>query len=252
MNIADQYKIKSFFKIVLVLNLILAFPSNSIAAVMSSSNYQIISDSVNAFGNQSDSDSYTMDDAAGELIAGPGESTSYSANQGYPVDGDKFLSLNCPSLVTMTPITGTGQSNLSSNSAVCNIKTDSTTGYTISWQASNTDMANGQGDKINAYTPVTTNVPEIWSITNTDSEWGARLGASSTTKDTDRWGTVDTYAGGKWLNVSTSLTELISRNDQTDLTGDNEVIMFGAEIGSNKFQPSGTYSVNVTITASIQ
>lgn len=67
--------------------------------------------------------------------------------------------------------------------------------------------------------------------------------------DTGVWGSADTYAGGKWIYIKTSSAQIAQRNSATSLSGDGEVVWFGAEVGSSAFQPTGTYSANVTMTA---
>jgi hypothetical protein len=149
----------------------------------------------------------------------------------------------------MGTIVGTGQSALTgSSSAQCTIVTDDPAGgYQLTWEASSATMQSGS-DTIAAYTPGTTDTPETWSVASTDSEWGAHVGSTSTTVDTGEWGSADTYAGGKWLNVGTSSRTIVERTNPTSAEGDSELIWFGAEIGSNKLQPTGNYDVNVTFT----
>jgi hypothetical protein len=158
------------------------------------------------------------------------------------------ISITSPTDITMNPITGTGQSTIDSNNyRTWNVKTNNATGYALSWQASTAAMTSGS-DTIAAYTPAVANTPEAWSVASTDSEWGAHLGSASTTADTATWGAQDTYSG-KWLNIATSSRTLVTRNTETLAAGDDEIVYFGAEIGSTKAQPSGTYTVNVTMTA---
>lgn len=159
------------------------------------------------------------------------------------------ISITCTDTVTMGGITGTGQSALATNSATCTVITTNSGGYSLTWQASAATMNSG-GDTIAAYTPGAPNTPETWSVAGADSEWGAHMGASSTTVNTTTWGALDTYAGGKWLNVvSGSTFEVANRASETAAGGDSEIVFFGAEIGASHFQPSGTYTVDVTMTA---
>ena len=173
------------------------------------------------------------------------------------LDINATISISCDETVTMATITGTGFSGSitgpgATNEADCNIKTINSSGYQLAWQASTAYMQNENGDQINAYTPVTSDTPEVWSVEASMSEWGARIKSSST--DPDRtagaiWGiTGDTYAG-RFLNVGTSSFTVANRSTETDQTGSNETILFGAEIGSNKFQPTGTYTTDVMMTA---
>ena len=90
----------------------------------------------------------------------------------------------------------------------------------------------------------------IWSVASSASEWGAHLASTSTSVNTTTWGAADTYAGGKWLNVNNAATYTIAtRNTETAAGGDSEIVYFGAEVGSTVLQPTGTYTVNVTMTA---
>ena len=166
------------------------------------------------------------------------------------LDVGSTISVTCTDTVTMNGITGTGQSSIdSSNRATCNVKTTNSGGYKLEWQASSATMASG-GDTIAAYTPASADTPETWSVAAADSEWGGHLGSTSTTADTTTWGAADTYAGGKWLNVNNAAVfQVVQRTSETSSGGDDEYIYFGAEVGANKWQPDGTYTVNVTMTA---
>jgi hypothetical protein len=165
------------------------------------------------------------------------------------LDINATISISCTDTITLGTITGTGQSALTSNDATCNIKTNNSSGYGLTFEASNNNLTNPNGDTIGGYTPTVTNTPETWSVEASLSEWGAKLNSNSTTYNSTTWGSADTYAGGKWLNVSTTAHQIITKTTETTQSGDNEIIRFGAEIGSNKFQPTGTYTTNVTMTA---
>lgn len=225
------------------------FPS-PIWAEMSSTNYQINPDSINFMGiGDASSTNYQLGDTGGEVATGVSTSTNYKNEAGFwHMSMDYHISISSPGDVVMGAITGHGQSALTTNSATWNIDTDNPAGYSLTWKASAATMTSGS-DNIAAYTPTIGSTPEIWSVASTDSEWGGHLGKDSTTVNTTTWGVADTYAGGKWLNVSTSDFQIASRTSRTSAAGDDEIIFFGAEIGNDKFQPSGTYTVNVTITA---
>jgi hypothetical protein len=163
------------------------------------------------------------------------------------------ISLNCPSSVALSGITGTGYSslgNLAANNMInCQIVTNNSLGYKLSWTASSTNMTSGS-DTIAAYSPASAGVPETWSVAAANSAWGARVATTSSRYSTWLWGAAaansDTYAGGKWLNVSTSAFDIASSTVST--VGDNEYVIFGSQIGASKVQPTGTYAVNVTFT----
>ncbi|MDP1884342.1 MAG: hypothetical protein Q8L10_03145 [Candidatus Moranbacteria bacterium] len=185
--------------------------------------------------------------------------TTYSVNGDGSISGETTvgsslpieatIALACTDTLTLNPITGTGQSAIdAANEATCNIKTNNSNGYKLEWSASQENLTNATSDTISGYLPATPDTPEIWTIDQATSAWGARLKSTSTDPDTDLWGTSDGYAG-KWLNVSAAAYQIIVRSTETLQTGSEQIIQFGSEIGSNKFQPTGTYTGSVVMTA---
>lgn len=217
---------------------------------MGSTNYAIDSDVIGASGDIGNSSNYQLNDTTGEVGTGDSASTNYGVQAGFWSASNVItVSITSPSNVSMGAITGTGQSILTTNAATWNIKTNNSAGYSLAWQASAAAMTSGT-DTIAAYTPASANVPEVWSVAGSDSEWGAHVGAASTSVNTSAWGIADTYAAGKWLNINnaTPLT-IATRSSATSIPGDDEIIYFGSEVGSSKLQPTGTYAVDVTMTA---
>lgn len=154
---------------------------------------------------------------------------------------DTSISISSPSNVTLGTITGTGSS--SEGTAAWTITTNNSAGYKLEWTASAATMSNGT-DTIAAYTPAVANTPETWSVSTSASEWGGRLKSSSTDTNVE-WGTDSTSE--KWLNVSTTARQIISRATAT--SGSTENLAFKAEIGSGKVQPTGSYNTDIVITA---
>lgn len=168
---------------------------------------------------------------------------------GVNLQVDSTITITCPVSISMSPITGTGQSTVDSdNEATCNIKTNNSAGYKLEWAAATTYLENANSDQIAAYTPGIADTPEVWSVGASVSEWGARLKSTSTDTAAE-WDTGNDGYSGKWLNVATSARQIVSRATETVSAGSDEIIQFGAEVGSAKFQPTGTYDVDVTMTA---
>lgn len=154
------------------------------------------------------------------------------------------ISITAPSDATIGAITGTGVGTAAD--VTWNIKTNNSAGYKLEWQASAAAMTSGS-DTIAAYTPAVANTTETWSVAAADSEWGARLKSASTDANAE-WGTDTTSE--KWLNVNNAaVREIVSRATETLSTGSDEIVSFKAEVGASKWQPTGTYTVNVTATA---
>ncbi|TAK95294.1 hypothetical protein EPO05_04550 [Patescibacteria group bacterium] len=195
--------------------------------------------------------------AAVAAFGGVGIKTVVAATDNDPItvnlNVNATIAINCSEPITMGAITGTGKSDLTTNSTTCNVKTNNNAGYKLEWTASTAAMTSG-GDTIGAYTPGTSNIPETWSVGAAAAEWGARLSSTSTTAEAE-WGTddqsgVDYGTTSKWLNVATSARQIADRvGTKTSAGGDDEVVNFGAEVGSSIFQATGTYTVDVTFTA---
>lgn len=172
-----------------------------------------------------------------------------------------MIALSCDDSVTMNALVGTGKSTTDGNNvADCIVTTNNANGYKMEWQASSDDMMNAQSDHFTAYSPSASGTPEVWNIPNTTSAWGAKLAATSEgynggsggsgyTYPGSGWGSDDSYASGKFLNVATTPFQIMQKSAETDVDGESQSVLFAAEIGHDKIQPTGTYSVNVTITA---
>jgi hypothetical protein len=189
------------------------------------------------------------------------------------LDINSTISIGCNTSVSMDAIVGTGKSDITlagnkatNNVAMCNIKTSNSSGYKMEWNSSSTHEATGAlksttnaSDTIGGYTLSASS--ETWSIAPTASEWGAKLGASSEGYGTGDaggdysyasaggWGTDDGYTGGKWMNVPTTSFQIMQKSTETDVDGEYQYLVFGAEIGADKLQPTGTYTQEVTVTA---
>ena len=154
------------------------------------------------------------------------------------------ISISAPADVSLGTITGTGTSSV--GTATWTVTTNNSGGYKLEWQASAATLTSGS-DTIAAYTPAVADTPETWSVAASASEWGARLKSASTDAAAE-WGTDD--ASEKWLNVNNAAArQIVSRTTETDAAGSAETVAFKAEVGSSKFQPTGSYTVNVTATA---
>jgi DNA primase len=178
------------------------------------------------------------------------------------LDINATIALSCDPSVTMNAIVGTGKSTINTNNqANCTVTTNNSNGYKMEWQASTDAMLNAQNDPFAAYSPSASGTPETWTIAASTSAWGAKLAATSEgynggtggsgyTYPGTGWGMDDTYTSGKFLNVSSADPfQIMQKSTETDVDGETQSIMFGAEIGADKIQPTGTYTTQVTITA---
>ncbi len=154
------------------------------------------------------------------------------------------ISISSPADVNLGSTTGTGDTGPSGGSASWTVTTNNSTGYKLEWSTDTAEMSSGS-DVINAYSPGSADTPEAWSVDAADAEWGARLSSASTDANTSEWGTDGDDE--KWLNVATSPREIVTRNSET--AGSTETVYFRVQVGANHTLPTGTYSTNVTMTA---
>ncbi|OQA03349.1 MAG: Calx-beta domain protein [bacterium ADurb.Bin400] len=228
--------------------------------ISSSETYAMPDFVVGAGGQTSASEQYKLDDTVGEPDTDESRgSETYKIKSGFwnlnPLSSAISLSASLETIV-LGGIIGSGksnESNLSANSVILNVETANTNGYNLSWRTTaatsrtNATLENEYGDTINAISVGAS--PSLWPDLASSSGWGARLGLSSTTYDSSAWGDSDTYSLGKWLGITNIDHNFISRNSATSVEGDDEVVILGAEIGANKIQPTGAYTVNVIFTA---
>lgn len=183
------------------------------------------------------------------------------------------ISNSCTATLNIGTITGTGDSATSGNwygdgdYTRCIIITNNSTGYTFGWLVSTGTGAAGArtgtghmngfvaGNRIAPFKPTTASTPITFTVSSTDARWAGRLSSSGSSTNTGagmHWG-ADSLAGtDRWLNVATGSTvNIAKRNTQTyQYSGsDAEVVGFRAKIGASYLQPTDTYKVTVTFTA---
>lgn len=230
-----------FSTLVAACALFLSLPT--LHAAQESALYAIPTDSQNAGGGErARSANYMLSDTLGEAAIGPSGSANYDLNAGYRQTLETFLSLAGPASINLGTITGNGQATAEGTWTVI---TDASAGYSLTWLASSATMISGS-DTIGPYTPASANVPETWSVAAADAEWGGRLRSSSTDVAAE-WGTDVTSE--KWLNVATAQRAIVTRTSRTSVGGSTEIVQFRTEIGASRSQPTGAYSVTVTMTA---
>lgn len=147
------------------------------------------------------------------------------------------VSINTPSDVNMSPdITGTGSST---GSAIWTVTTNNSSGWKLEVNAStNPAMQSGSNTFAN-YTETSTGVPETWSIAAAASEFG--FGATGSYVETK-------FGADKYMGFATTTKEQVS-HQAASTAGSDTTVIFKAEVGSSKLQPTGSYSATITATA---
>ncbi len=196
-------------------------------------------------GDEARSTNYHLIDTIGEPNIGPSASNNYNLRAGYrqTTSSDVFLSISGSTTVNLGTIVGAGQRT---GTGKWTVITDADAGYSLSWRASTAAMVSGS-DSIPAFGPSVADTPDSWSVAASSARWGGHLSVTSTDTAAE-WGAND-GVGSKWLNVATSNRTIVTRTSRTALAGSNEYVNFRAEVGSTAIQPTGTYTVTITMTA---
>lgn len=147
------------------------------------------------------------------------------------------ISLNSPADVNMSPdITGTGAAT---GSTTWTVTTNNSAGWKLEVNASTTPAMTSGANSFANYTETVPGTPETWSINSTDSEFG--FGATGSYIETK-------FGAAKYMGFSTTAKEQVSHQGTT-ASGSDTTVIFKAEVGSSKSQPTGAYQAIVTATA---
>jgi hypothetical protein len=146
------------------------------------------------------------------------------------------ISLNTPSDVNMGTITGTGSV---SGDATWTVTTNNSSGWKLEVETDQTDTMHSGSDVFTDYTEGTPGTPETWSVAASASEFG--FGATGSFIETK-------FGAAKYMGFNSTAKEQVSHGS-AETAGDDTVVIFKAEVGSSKSQPTGNYSSTVTATA---
>lgn len=160
----------------------------------------------------------------------------------FPGTALAYVSISSAADLNLAAIPGTG--GASEGTVTWTVATDAVLGYSLTVQASGAPAMTQNSYNIPDY-PATT--PETWSVASTSAAFGFSTQGPST--PTATWGTPASGAG-KYRGFSgTSPIEIANRVLPT--AGENTTVYFRAEVGSSRFQVSGTYTATITATATV-
>jgi hypothetical protein len=206
-------------------------------AQMSSGNYKINADSLNAGGAESGSTNFKLGDTLGEAVIGEGTSASYKEKAGFWFMVNTYLTLavdgNTEDLGTLlagTPVTG---------QTVVSVTTDSWNGYSLQVSEDHpmrhtdtvTDIANHNG---------TIAAPLLWADPN---HQGFGFTITNGTGVDPKWGSSPNF---KYAAFPGSATEAHAKSGYKSAVDDTT---FGYKADVAASQKSGAYSCTVTYTA---
>lgn len=246
---------------IIIVAVLVALLSTGIAQayVASSTNYRILSDSINFGGGNSSSTNYTIEDTLGEIGTGTSTSSSYNIRAGYQamqVDASISITttLSTAADSTLSPSLTSGQSGSASGSTAWTVTTNNPSGYTLSLSASTDPALQSSSDSFADYDPSGANPDYDWSIESSESAFGYSPEGShivSRFKDNGSScgaGALDT-SDKCWDGFSTSPVTVSQSGSSNSPGGTETTVKFMAEVGSSKTQTAGSYSATITATA---
>lgn len=243
-------------KVVVIWGMVLSLLQLSFAQVMTSSNFQIQSDSINSGGGDGTSSTYTLESTLGEVSTGEGTSTNYFLRAGYQQMHEVYLSLSGVADVVLSPSLPGITGGAATGSVAVSVMTDSQAGYQLTIASNRTPaMQTANLDTIADYVPVAGPVPD-YTFTTASGE--AHFGYSPEGPDIairfqDNAG-VCGIAGGDtidscWDGLATSSTIIASAPTANQPSGATTTIQFQVGIGNGSSVVPGSYTATTTLTA---
>jgi hypothetical protein len=236
--------------------LVLAFTNFGLAQVMTSSNYQIQSDSVNFNGGYSSSTSYQLESTAGEVATGELGSASYAVRAGYQQMQESYIALSADGNVSLSPSIPGISGGTATGSTTVTVTTDSLAGYELTIQASDSPAMQSGANTIADYIPGGSDPDFDFTIGASDAYFGfSPEGADIVQKFLDNGSTVCNQMGGSdtsdkcWDGLTTSPVNIAVGSGSNHPSGVDTVIQFQVGIGGSVIQPAGSYVATTTITA---
>lgn len=234
---------------------ILSMTNIGLAQVMSSSNYQVQSDSVNFGGGYSSSTSFQLESTGGEVATGGSGSASYLVRAGYQQMQESYIALSADGDVTMSSSISGISGGTAIGSTTLKVTTDGLAGYMLTIQASTNPAMQSGVDSIADYTPAGPDPDYSFTIGAADAYFGfSAEGADAVQKFLDN-GVICNQSGGSdtantcWDGLTTSPVNIATGSGSNHPAGEDTVIRFQVGIGGSVIQPAGSYVATTTVTA---
>lgn len=223
------------------------------AQTVQSTNYRIISNSVNFGGGRSTSSTQALESTGGEIATGIASSTSFNLKAGYQQMQDVFISMTAPSPVVLAPSIPGISGGISNGSTTVTVVTDSPSGYVLSIASSLSPSMQNGANTIADY--VSAGNPDFSFSTNpTDAHLGfSPSGVDMVSRYKDDGATCNTGGGDTplacWDGLSTSSRTIASSAVANQPVGALTTIYFRVGVGGSIVLAPGTYTATTTLTA---
>jgi len=252
--------VKIFFACLPAFLMFVLFASNILAAVMSSNNYTIQSDNLTTSGGSQSTSNYIFRETLGEVSTGPSASASYGMRAGYQEMQETYLTVSCPSDVSMTPSISGISGGVATGTAPFNIITDNAAGFTMGVNSSTAHamLLNGTDPTqyFDNYTVDGTPTYQ-WNVSNA-AKFGYTVapgllgGTVSAFLDngSNACGSGSYNEDACWNGFTTTVVNVIGTTSRTSNTGEQETINLKVQSDNNVLE-SGTYQATITTTISV-
>ena len=224
------------------------------APVMSSSHYEIQSDSLNFGGLRSVSSSYSLEDTLGEVATGMSSSTNYTMSAGYQQMQLVGIAVIPPSSVILSPSFGGVSGGTANGATTFQVTTDDSAGYMATIQASSSPALVSGPYAIPDYAPSGSAPDFTFSVGASTSAFAFSPKGSDTAlryKDNgvNACGTgSNNTTGACWDGLSTTPITIDSRSSDNQPSGTVTTLNFRAASGPNNVQANGVYTATTTVT----
>ncbi len=225
----------------------------SFAAVASSTNYKLQSDSINFGGGLSTSTSYRQESTGGEVATGEATSTSYKLKAGYQQMQEVYISMTVPSDVTLSPSLAGLTGGTSNGSTTVTVTTDSPAGYSLSIRAGNNPAMQKGASTIADYNQGVDADYSFSVVTNAASFGFSPSSADVVTAFKDNGSLCGVGSSDAplacWAGLTTSPIIISQGSGSNHPSGAATTVNFRVGIGSGAGVESGVYTATTTLTA---
>jgi len=247
--------LKSVFLSALLTPLLVLSISISSAQVMTSSNYQIESDSVNIGGGLSSSTNYSIESTVGEVGTGASESSTYKLRGGYQQMNEVYIAMAVSSSsVGLSPSIPGVSGGSANGSTTVTVTTDSLSGYQLTIKAESSPAMQSGANTITDYSPSTANPDFAFTIGSADAYLGySPEGADVVQRFLDNGSVCNTGSTNTslscWDGLSTTAVTIAEGSGSNHPLGTPTSIRFRVEVGGAVTQAPGVYTATTTLTA---
>lgn len=240
----------------LVTVLLVSITSLGNAQVMSSSNYQIQSDSVNFGGGNSTSTNYQLEATGGEIATGDSSSASFEMRAGFQQTLGSYIALSAAGDVDLSPAIPGISGGFSNGSTTITVITDSIGGYELTIEAENSPAMQSGANTIADYAPSGADPDYTFTTGTADAHFGfTPEGADVTQRFLDDGASACNEPAGTdtadqcWDGLSTTAKTIAVGSGSNHPVGTETEVKFRIGIGGSVVQPIGTYVATTTVTA---